>query len=175
MAFEQYDENYPRAFAELVESIRTLLPRDRVEHVGSTSVPGLGGRRVLDVVIPAAPKDQERIRAALFSLGFTDFPYAHIKPMLKGSVRWEGQEYPVLLYLLPEEHEYFTGWMAFREYMRQHPEEIERYAEVKRAAVARGDTDPWRYQQAKTPYLEDLGKRIRSGGSPGGRADQEIG
>lgn len=40
--------------------------------------------------------------------------------------------------------------------LRQHPEEVQRYAEVKRRAIAEGKTDPGSYQHAKTPYLESL-------------------
>ncbi|PZS24506.1 MAG: hypothetical protein DLM58_24580 [Pseudonocardiales bacterium] len=169
MAFEEYDEGYPRAFAQLEAAIHDVLPGVAVEHVGSTSVPGLGGRRVLDVVILSRPDHDEKMRAALSTIGFTDFPYAHVlgnvgrlKPMLSGTARLEGgREYPVLLYLLPEDHDYVRGWIAWRQYMRQHPEEVERYAEVKRAVIASGQTDPRSYQQAKTPYLEELAKRLQ--------------
>jgi GrpB-like predicted nucleotidyltransferase (UPF0157 family) len=59
MSFEEYDPNYPAAFARLAESIRNAIPQADIEHVGSTSVPGLGGRPVLDVVIPSAAADRE--------------------------------------------------------------------------------------------------------------------
>jgi GrpB-like predicted nucleotidyltransferase (UPF0157 family) len=162
MSFEGYDKGYPLAFARLVDEVHRVLPLVRVEHVGSTSVPGLGGRRVLDGVVVSNPEDHERFREKLLSIGFADFPWAHIKPMLKGSIQFNGKEFPVLLYLLPAEHEYVKGWIAFREYMRRHPEEIEKYARVKQAAIRNGQSDPGSYQQAKTPYLEDLAKRIAS-------------
>jgi len=161
MSFEDYDPGYPAAFERLVERIRSVLPIVRIEHVGSTSIPGLGGRRVLDVVIPAETAEHERIRATLLELGFADFPWAHVKPMLRGAVQHGGVDYPILLYILAPDHEYVRGWIAFREHMRRHPEEAERYAEVKRAAIYGGSTDPWSYQQAKAPYLEDLWERIR--------------
>jgi len=67
------------------------------------------------------------------------------------------------VYLLPRTHELVRGWLAFREYLLQHPEEVERYAAIKRAAIAEGKTQPWTYQQAKTPYLVELAQRIASG------------
>ena len=165
MTFEEYDTDYPRAFARLEAAIRAVLPDVRVEHVGSTAVPGLGGRPVLDVVILSRPDQQEHMRAALCTIGFTDFRYAHVQPMLSGKIRLEGgREYPVLLYLLPEDHSYVRGWISWRQYMREHPEEVARYAEVKRAAIGSGHTDPRSYQQAKTPYLEELAQRLEHGG-----------
>ena len=40
--------------------------------------------------------------------------------------------------------------------MREHPQAVERYAEVKRATLAEGHTDPRAYQEAKTPFLVQL-------------------
>jgi len=61
---------------------------------------------------------------------------------------------------MPEESEIFRGWLAFRAYMRQHPEEIQNYVDVKKKAIADGKTDGWSYQQAKTPYLESLANKM---------------
>ncbi len=164
MRFTEYDDRYPGAVDCLAESLRSMLPTIRVEHVGSTAVPGLGGRRVLDVVIPAATEEHDRLRSTLLGLGFVDFPFAHIQPLLQGTVRYANEEYPVLLYLLPPDHPYLRGWIACRDYLRGHPDEARRYAEVKRRAIADGQTAPWSYQQAKTPYLEELVKKIEREG-----------
>lgn len=160
MTFEQHDAKYPSAFSRAAETIRKVLPNAKLEHVGSTSVPGLGGRRVLDIVVIATPKDREVIRENLLSIGYKDFPYAYVKPMLSGSVQYDEKEYPLLLYVLPQDHEYVRGWLAFREYMRKHPEEVKEYEEVKKSAISSGKSDPKSYQEAKTPYLEGLVKRM---------------
>lgn len=160
MRYEEYDEDYSLAFAQLVIEIRRVLPSIRVEHIGSTSVHGLGGRRILDGVIVSNPEDGDRIREKLLSIGFTDFPWANvvkssnrISPMFRGTVQFNGKEFPTLFYLLPAEHEYVKDWIAFREYMRKHPEEVQRYAEVKRTVIASGQSDPASYQRGKVPLL----------------------
>jgi GrpB-like predicted nucleotidyltransferase (UPF0157 family) len=158
-SFEEYDPNYPRAFDRLAGLIRGALPSAHVEHVGSTSVPGLGGRRVLDVVILAAEADQQGWAAVLRELGFADAPFAWIKPMLTGAVDYQGRMYPVVLYLVPEDHELYRGWVAVRDYLRAHPGEVRGYEAVKRKALAEGHTAPWDYQQAKTPHLQELAAR----------------
>ena len=40
------------------------------------------------------------------------------------------------------------------------PDEVERYTAIKKAAIAEGKTQPWAYQEAKTPYLIELTERI---------------
>jgi GrpB-like predicted nucleotidyltransferase (UPF0157 family) len=44
--------------------------------------------------------------------------------------------------------------------MRRLPEDIERYTATKKTAIADGKTEPWRYQEAKTPYVVELERRI---------------
>ena len=50
--------------------------------------------------------------------------------------------------------------------MREHPADVERYANVKRVALAEGRTEPAAYQDAKTPYLIELAQRIQDAKRP---------
>jgi GrpB-like predicted nucleotidyltransferase (UPF0157 family) len=160
ISFQDSDPGYPRVFERLACDIHVVLPAVRVEHVGSTSVPGLGGRPVIDAVVIAAVDTQPAIIAALLAVGFTHSPFAWIEPTLTTSLRVEGVSYSVLLYVLDEEHPVVRGWLATREHWRAHPDEADRYAQVKRAALADGHVQPWTYQQAKTPYLEQLVRQL---------------
>jgi GrpB-like predicted nucleotidyltransferase (UPF0157 family) len=160
MDYLEYDTAYPLAFEQLGRTIHSVVPDARIEHVGSTAVPGLGGRGTLDVVLLAEPSDHAGIVAALQRVGLSEVPYGAARPALGGSVQLDGRDYPVLLYVLPASHAYVRGWVAFRDFMLRHPEEIERYATIKKAAVAAGKTEPWSYQQAKGPYLAELAHRI---------------
>ena len=162
MSYENYDEQYPYVFAEVVKAIQAVLPSIHVEHVGSTAIPGLGGRRVLDLVIVAEQGRHNEIESQLLRIGFVKSPFTHFLPMLTISIHFQDKDYPILLYILPEDHEIYQGWIAFRTYMQQHPEEVQNYADVKRRAIAEDKTDAGSYQQAKTPYLESLVKRMRA-------------
>ena len=160
VTYREYDPTYPRVFARIADLVHEALPEIRIEHVGSTSVPGLGGRPVVDIVIICSWEIWEAAHRRLLGVGFKDFPYARTRPMLTTSVHMAGNEYPVLAYVFPADHEYVRAWKAFREYMSQHPEEIRRYAQTKRAAIEAGESDPQRYRAAKTRFLEELAKRI---------------
>jgi len=160
MTFVEYDRAYPHVFVRLEQTIHSVLPDARMDHVGSTSVPGLGGRGAIDTVLFSESPEHAAIATALRQVGFTEFPFGPARPALTTTIEFEGREYGVLLYLLPRAHELVRGWLAFRDYMHRHPEEVERYAAIKRAAIAEGNTQPWTYQQAKTPYLVELAERI---------------
>ncbi len=160
MAFVESDPAYPSVFARLKQTIRSVLPSAELEHVGSTSVPGLGGRGAIDAVLLSESPDHAAIVTALQPVGFTEFRYGPARPALTTTVQFEGRDYGVLLYLLPRAHELVQGWLAFREHMNKNPVEVERYAAIKGAAIAEGKTEPWTYQRAKTPYLIELAQRI---------------
>ena len=164
MTFEEYDPNYPHVFAAVVAEIRKALPDAYVEHTGSTAVPGLGGRGMLDMVILADGSRDDEIVANLLRIGFIESPFAFVKSMLVGRIAYGGKAYPLLLYVLPAEHEMIRGFLAFRAYMQEHPEEAQTYAEVKRHVLAEGQVDARSYQDGKTPYLEAVAARIASGG-----------
>jgi GrpB-like predicted nucleotidyltransferase (UPF0157 family) len=158
-SFADYDERYPAAFAALERRIRSVLPDVPVDHVGSTSVAGLGGRGVIDVVVVCPAAGQPGVVQALRGIGLADSPFAWIKPMLSGVIEHDGAAFPVLAYILDTDHELRRGLLATRDRLRSDPAEAARYAEVKRAALAAGHTSPWAYQQAKTPYLEALAEQ----------------
>ena len=160
MDYVEYDPAYPQVFAHVTQTIHSVLPGANIEHVGSTSVPGLGGRGTLDCVLLSEARDHAAIVPALRQVGFAEFPYGAAQPALTSRVHLFGRNYEVLLYLLPPSHEYVRGWLSFRTFMRSHPEEVEQYAAIKKGAIADGKTQPWSYQQAKTPYLVELEQRI---------------
>jgi GrpB-like predicted nucleotidyltransferase (UPF0157 family) len=162
--YVDYDDNYPEVFERVAELVHSVLPGQRVEHIGSTSVPGLGGRGVLDSVVIAPTEDHARVVELLRGVGFENFPYGAVQPGLAVSVGVAQREYRAVLYVVAEDHEYLRGWLAFRYHMREHPEQVERYAEVKRAALAEGKSEPWAYQEAKTPYLVELAEQIQRAG-----------
>ncbi len=162
MTFEDYDERYPLVFDRLVEEINLVCAGIRVEHVGSTAIPGLGGRGTIDAVLLGPESSRASIVATLLQGGFARAPFSWIETTLLRTVELAGRRYSALLYVVADGDEVAQGWLAMREYLRARPHEAQRYAEVKREAVAAGHVQPFTYQQAKTPYLEKLAQQLAS-------------
>ena len=159
--YHPYDANLPMAFNEVKRLIQEVLPDIQVEHVGSSSIPGVGGRNVIDMVIPAADPDQAAIKHHLYALGFQDSPFRHFLPLLVGVIAFQGHGYPILLYVLSPESEVYADWITFRDYMRAHAEDAQAYDTVKQQAIAAGKVEGGRYQQAKTPFLISVMAKIQ--------------
>ena len=166
--FDEYDPTYPQAFGRLAELVQALVGPTRVEHVGSTAVPGLGGRRVIDAVIVADPALHASIADQLRASGlFQDAAFAWLEPTVTTSIALRGKPYAVLLYVLDKQNVVLRGWLTTRDYLRAHPEEAARYEAIKRQILAGKHTAPWDCQKEKTPYLEELARRLGTVGEEG--------
>ena len=138
-AFHPWDPAAPdvaRGVARLVES---AVPGAIVEHVGSSAVPGLPGKNILDLGIEADPDDIPAITDALLSLGFGRqggvAPFPPTRPMLTGSVEHQGEPYRIHLHVMPPARAELAELTAFREALRTDPALCHAYAEAKRRIV----------------------------------------
>jgi GrpB-like predicted nucleotidyltransferase (UPF0157 family) len=160
--YNPYDPNLPEAFQEIKKLIHQKLPGVRVEHVGSSSVPGIGGRNALDIVVPADEKDHETFREKLSGLGFYKSPWEHFMPVQVGMFEYKSKDYPVLLYVMSGETQHFKGLLMYRDYMRSHPEDAKSYDMKKQEVINSGKTGNDQYQEAKTPFILSMVEKIRN-------------
>ena len=130
---------------------------DRVvalEHVGSTSVPGLWAKPVIDVDLTVASSADED--AWLPDLERAGFVLRVREPGWEEHrlVRGEDPDTNVHVWSVgarePRKHALFRDWL------RTHPEDREQYAEVKRAAAAQGFTDVMQYNNVKAWLIYDI-------------------
>lgn len=127
----------------------------RIEHVGSTSVPGLAAKPIidLDVVVPAAG----HVAPAIAAL-------AHAGWVHEGNLGIEGREaFEVLpglprhhLYLVVEGSEPYRNHADLRDFLRSHPAEAQRYAAAKRELSPLLATDRRLYTEGKNSIVEEL-------------------
>src|SRR5882672_5026618 len=57
-----YDIRFPLVAAQVASLVRDRMPNVTVEHIGSTAVPGCGGKGVIDVMVVCAPEFLERVK-----------------------------------------------------------------------------------------------------------------
>jgi GrpB-like predicted nucleotidyltransferase (UPF0157 family) len=149
-----YDPNWPVVFSELRDRIARALDAlvVTIEHVGSTSVPGLAAKPIIDMdVVVASAAEIPAAVQRLAPLG-----YVH-----QGDLGIPGREAFVSppdwpdhhLYLCPLESEELRRHILFRDYLRAHPEEARAYGALKRALADRFRDDRDAYAQAKTVFV----------------------
>lgn len=159
--YEPWNAALPAVFDALSTLIRGVAGPIAIEHVGSTAVPGLGGRNVLDVAIPVGEDALPGLRQAMHDLGFQDSPFPHYLPLLVGRFSSNGGSHPVLLYLVAEESDVYRNWLAFRNHLLANPDAARAYDAVKRDVLGEHGLEGERYQEAKTPFIASLSTRLR--------------
>src|SRR5438094_1092058 len=92
-----YDENWPREFARIAEPLRATLREValRIDHIGSTSVPGLAAKDVIDVQVTVRDLTPD-LEGAFGRAGYSrlDYNRDHRPPTAQGPDRdWEKQMY----------------------------------------------------------------------------------
>jgi GrpB-like predicted nucleotidyltransferase (UPF0157 family) len=134
----------------------------RFEHIGSTAVPGLPGKPIVDLMLgapPAAWAILPELRARLVALGYQDLGEASGPGRIDFRLR-ALRAFDVALVELEG-----AAWrenLLLRDFLRAHPAEAAGYAEAKRAAVAGGATTLLAYSAAKAPALAALTERARA-------------
>lgn len=150
--FKPYSEQFPGLFEREKKRILAVLGGLSIEHVGSTAVPGLGGKGIIDIAIGAKREDFERAKAALVGLGYEFRPSFSTSERLyfvsflpdedEGTRRYH-------VHVVEPEGAEWRQLVGFRDYLRLHPEEAREYAEIKKAAALEADEDGKKYRQLK--------------------------
>lgn len=176
-----YDETWPVQAERVAARIRVAAGGRRVEHIGSTSVPGLAAKDVLDFQLGVTSLEEAAgLEEALASAGFPSLGVG------EDTVRYEGDapgDWHKRLHAgadpgrrvnLHVRVEGGPGWnwaLRFRDWLRADERARDEYAAVKRelAEKHRGDADGFAYGEAKEPWMVAATARVDAfygGGRP---------
>jgi GrpB-like predicted nucleotidyltransferase (UPF0157 family) len=160
-----YNASWPHRFADFADGIRTALGVKvlDVEHVGSTSVPGLAAKDVIDIDLTVAdPRDEADYVPALEAAGWVLVirePWWHEHRCLgrpaspRANLHVFGPDCPETI-----RHRIFRDWL------RSHDDDRARYENAKRAAIPGGGTT-MDYNARKQEVIREIYDRaFRAGG-----------
>ena len=155
-----YDETWPDRAEELLMSIRAALG-DRVlalEHIGSTSVPGLAAKPVIDVVLTVAdPADEAAYVPALEPLGLV----LHIRePDWDEHRMLTRPDRSVNLHVFGPGSSEPRRVVAFRDWLRTHDDDRATYGALKSDLADQGFERVMDYNNHKAELVYDIYERI---------------
>lgn len=154
-----YDSNWPILFEQEATRIKRSLSKDlvtRIEHFGSTAVPGLAAKPIIDVLVEVSSLETAK-RIAIEPLEALGYAYWADNPdpdrmfFVKGLPPNGPRTHHVHLVELDS-----ILWerLKFRDYLRSHGAEAARYANLKRDLAQRFATDREAYTQGKTAFIQ---------------------
>jgi GrpB-like predicted nucleotidyltransferase (UPF0157 family) len=136
----------------------------RIEHIGSTAVPGLAAKPVIDVLVAVNDIRDPHIEPALRAVGFelhVDEPEHRM---------YRTPQIDVHVHLWAADSPEIDRHLKFRDWLRTHPADRELYEHVKRKLAGREWTDRNDYADAKTPVINAIVRRA-NGQATGPRID----
>jgi GrpB-like predicted nucleotidyltransferase (UPF0157 family) len=161
----EYEPSWPSFYIAERERLAPLLPGMRIHHIGSTAVPGLAAKPVIDMI--ALVDDLEaniapvvrragyhlpaRFNANLVHRRFLCFPTA---------------SYRTHHLHLVDVREDLDRCLRFRDSLRANPKLAAEYAALKRLLASRFQEDREGYTEAKTTFIEDADAQARAPGRP---------
>jgi len=166
-----YDHAWPSLFETEATCVREAMRglALRIEHVGSTAVPGLAAKPVIDIQVSVATLEPLSKHAeSLSQLGYTHVPlgpFDFVYPFFQKPIEWPSTHH-IHLCVLGEEQE--RRHLAFRDYLRIHPGVAAEYVELKRGLAAANDGTTLEsrenYSLSKSPFVASVLERALSGG-----------
>jgi GrpB-like predicted nucleotidyltransferase (UPF0157 family) len=157
-----YDPDWPRQATEVIGALDTAAPGlfAAIEHIGSTAVPGLAAKPVIDLM--AAVRSLELVgphEEALMASGFRLHDNGMVDRLL--FVRADDGVRSHILHVVTLDSWPTRNQRILRDYLRKHPEDAARYARLKREIAAAG-TAAGDYARAKTALVQELTDQARA-------------
>jgi GrpB-like predicted nucleotidyltransferase (UPF0157 family) len=164
-----WDARAPEVAARVAALIGTVLPAARVEHIGSTSVPGCSGKGIVDLLLLYPPGGLAAARDALAGLGFQPQPgrdpWPEERPMRVGSVSHNGDRFALHVHVVAGGSAEEAWDVRFRDRLRADPALVDAYVARKREIIGAGVIDSVEYSLAKGPFIEGV-MGFRAPGQP---------
>jgi len=161
-----YDSSWPGRFEAERLRLRSALgdQAGRIEHIGSTAVPGLAAKPIVDILVEMDDvEDESSYLGALEAAGY------RLRVREPGHRMFRTPARDVHVHLWPTGSADVDRHVAFRDWLRAHPEDRRLYERTKLELASR----PWRdmnyYAGAKTPVIEEIMGRARSAHGKAGR------
>lgn len=158
--FKPYSKLFPRVFDAEKQRIAGIIGTSAIiEHVGSTAVPGLGGKGIIDIAIAVNKKDLETVSRQLQDLGYEFRPTFSTSDRLYFITYLPDPEEDTRRYHIhltyPENPEW-KHFLGFRDYLKNHPHVAKEYAEIKSRAAMAANHEGEKYRKYKESIIQKI-------------------
>ncbi|MEO9902533.1 GrpB family protein [Nisaea sp.] len=157
-----YNPHWAEIFASHRQVIATSIGRvaRRIEHIGSTSVPGLAAKPIIDILLVVRDSgDEDVYLPALLACGYV---LRVREPDFQEHRMLRTIEKDVHIHVFSDGSPEIDRYLVFRDWLRDHPSERDAYANLKQDLAKQDWDDMNAYADAKTGFIEAILKKARS-------------
>jgi GrpB-like predicted nucleotidyltransferase (UPF0157 family) len=160
IVIEEYNLLWPGMFETLRTQIMSALDglAAAVEHVGSTAVPELAAKPIIDLdVLLVSAADLPLAILKLAALGYEH--RGDLDVFGREAFRAPPGSFPHHLYVCLPDSQEFRRHILFRDYLRSHARDARAYSVLKRELAARFSADREAYTEGKGAFVEEILRR----------------
>ena len=160
-----YNPRWPVLYEEEKNTIIGVIGQKvvEIEHIGSTAVPGLGAKPIIDIMVGVRwLADANECIKPLQSIGYeyvpkyeTDMPERRY--FQKGPVNAHRH-----LHMVEVTSDFWERLLLFRDFLRAHPDVARQYLTLKKELAVKYNTERERYTESKTYFIERIVDRARA-------------
>ncbi|MBI4743292.1 MAG: GrpB family protein [Actinobacteria bacterium] len=166
----QYDSNWPKMFEDEAAFLRGKLPQNivkRIEHFGSTAIPGLSAKPIIDILVEVTSLDEtkKQIVPILEAEGyeyfwrpaFGDYGSPYYAWFIKRNSEGKRTHH---IHMVETDSELWDR-LYFRDYLRQFPDEAKCYNELKKLLSIKHPNDRVKYTKEKSDFILSVTKKAK--------------
>ena len=158
-----YDERWAQDFEAIASEIRDSLGELAlaIEHVGSTAVPGLSAKPIIDIDVVI--RNYDALDAVIFALKAIGYRHeGDLGIAGREAFGYEGKSHlrKHHLYVCPQDSPELKRHIAFRNYLRDHPDAAREYSRIKEEGAALHPQDIDGYIEHKSPFIEGIYREL---------------
>lgn len=155
---EEYNDEWPFYYQVEKRKIEEVMTDKAIaiEHIGSTSVQGLGAKPIIDFMVGVKDlKEVESFIEPLAGIGYEhvfhkEFPNRRF--FRRG--QWRAGTHHLHIYVYGSEE--WNNNILFRDYLKTHPETLKQYNQLKKELAEKYPHDRVAYTNAKHPFIIDV-------------------
>ena len=172
-----YDPEARGVAARIIDAIINCRSSLCVDHIGSTAVPGCGGKGIVDLLVSYPAGGFFIARDALDQLGFQPQggpePFPESRPMRVGAATYRGKAYLIHAHVIRSGDREGQDLIRFRDRLRADAELVQAYQVEKLSILASGITVSTEYSKAKSAFIRAVLAEV-DGSKPVGSSRTEA-
>lgn len=160
-----YDPQWPVSYKEENDRIQAVIGHQivAIEHVGSTAVPGLGAKPIIDIMVAVRRlTDADECVEPLTSIGYEYVPeYENEIPERRYFHKGPQGARTHHLHMVELGSDFWDRHLLFRNFLRKHPEVARQYYQLKQELATTYASDRRAYTEAKASFIESVVAKAR--------------
>jgi len=152
----EYDPRWPQIYLEEKKRVLGILGERAlsIEHIGSTAVPGLGAKPIIDMMVGVRDEETgDECQRLLYDAGYTDVTPEPQESDWYYCLGKGPHSFGFHLHLVRHGSGHWERHLVFRDYLREHPETAQEYYELKKGLSEEHGTERLAYTEAKTNFI----------------------